>query len=59
MNLLTPVTYRLKPAQDAWLQAQADKQGHSNKAITLRLVIDRAMRAAEAKAASNRKQRAA
>lgn len=59
MNLLTPVTYRLKPAQDAWLQARANKQGHGNKAITLRLIIDQAMRATAAKSYSNRKQRAA
>lgn len=59
MKLLVPVTYRLKAAQDAWLQARADKQGHGNKAITLRLLIDQAMRAAAAKTNGSRKQKAA
>ena len=54
MTLLNPVPYRLKPVHDAWLRACADKQGHGNKAIALRLVLDQAM-----KAESNRKQRAA
>lgn len=43
MNLLTPRTYRVKPAQDAWLQEVASKEGHGNKALTLRMLLDREM----------------
>ena len=45
MNLLVPVTYRLKLDHDAWLQERADKQGHGNKVVVLRRLLDQAMRA--------------
>jgi hypothetical protein len=47
MKLLTPTMFRLKPAQDAWLRARAEKQGHGNKSLALRLLLDRAMASKE------------
>jgi hypothetical protein len=44
MKLLTPSMYRLRVDQDAWLRSEAERQGHGNKALALRLMIDRAMR---------------
>lgn len=44
MKLPLARTYRLKPAQDAWLQATADKQGHGSKAVVVRQLVERAMR---------------
>lgn len=55
MTLLTPRTFRLKPAQDAWLQTTADKQGHGDKAVILRLLIDRAIRKTNHNNGSTRK----
>lgn len=43
MELLIPNQYRLKAAQDAYLKALANKQGHGNKALMLRIVLDRVM----------------
>jgi hypothetical protein len=43
MNLLKPKTYRFKRSQEAWLQRRANQDGHGNKAIVLRLLVDRAM----------------
>ena len=43
MKLLTPRTYRVKQEQDAFLQEKAKQEGHGNKALTLRLILDREM----------------
>ncbi len=43
MKLLTPRTYRVKQEQDAFLEETAKKEGHGNKALTLRLILDREM----------------
>jgi hypothetical protein len=43
MKLLKPKTYRFKCRQEAWLQRRANRDGHGNKAIVLRCLIDRAM----------------
>ena len=42
--LLKPSTYRLPDYQEAWLQAQAEKQGHTVKVYILRRLIDQAMK---------------
>lgn len=47
MKLLKPSMFRLRAEQDAWLKSSAEKQGHGNKSLALRLVIDRAMRDAQ------------
>jgi hypothetical protein len=55
MKLPPARTYRLKPAQDAWLQATADKQGHGSKAVVVRQLVERAMRKTRKRSASLRR----
>lgn len=45
-KLLNPSMYRLRAEQEAWLKSCAEKQGHGNKSLALRILIDRAMREA-------------
>lgn len=44
MKLLNPSMYRLSIQQEGWLREEAKRQGHGNKSLTLRLLIDRAIR---------------
>jgi len=44
VSLLNPCMYRLSQEQEDFLAEEAERQGHGNRSLVLRVMIDRAIR---------------